>query len=215
MIDAKSLIKEQPGRLPAPFFSKLGVFVQPNFLDSETCARLRGELNDSSRTPSKVIKADGRPQVDLKQRPAKKITSSNSRIEWAGQRLVQVQPELEKHFSQPIRGFEPPQFLVYQEGDFHVPHLDKYSNPQEPSYVKSRLFTVVIFLNEERTSPKGASFGGGALNLYGILEEPQGKKFGLPLFSEEGLLVAFPISVVHEVTPITHGKRYCIVSHTF
>lgn len=208
-------LKEQPGRLPATFFFELGVFIQPNFLDSQTCARLRGELEDLSSRPSKVVKANGKAEVDLSQRPAKQLGISNTTAEWAEQRLVQVRPDLENYFSQPVHGFETPQFLVYQPGDFHVPHLDKGSKPDEPFYVKSRQFTMVIFLNSEGSPKNESTYIGGALTLYGILDDPLGKKFGFPLFGEEGLLVAFPVSLVHEVTPITCGKRYCIVSHAY
>ena len=215
MIDSKVLIKERPGKLPATFFSELGVFVQSNFLDAQTCARLRDELENCSSRSSKVVKANGQAEVDTNQRPAKQVNISVTTAGWAEQRLVDVQTKLEKFFHQPVRGFEPPQFLVYQPGDFHIPHLDKRTSPEKPLYVRSRQFTVVIFLNSGGLSQNGSSYGGGALTLYGILDDPLGKKFGFPLVGEEGLLVAFPVSLVHEVTPVTYGNRYCIVSHAF
>lgn len=209
------MVKERPDKLPVAFFSELGVFVQPNFLDSRTCTQLRDELNNVSRTPSKVITAEGEAKVDPTHRPAKRSAVSEATIGWTEKSLGQVQPKLANFFDQPVHGFETPQFLVYQPGDFHLPHLDKNSSPQQPSYIKSRRFTVVIFLSSEGSTENEAFHGGGALTLYGLLDEPRGQKFGFPLAGEEGLLVAFPVSLIHEVTQVTHGKRYCIVSHAF
>lgn len=205
-----TVLKESPGRLPASFFTRLGVFVLPNFFDSSTCATLRLELDNCSRGSSKVITPNGKSEVDLQQRPAKQFSVSDTTTRWADQRLVQLQPQLEKFFHNKVWGFETPQFLVYQEGDFHIPHRDKSSKAKEPLYVKRRQFTVVVYLNGE-----GAAYGGGALTLYGLLDPPEGKRFGFPLVGEEGLLVAFPVNILHEVTPITFGKRYCIVSHAY
>ncbi len=36
--------------------------------------------------------------------------------------------------------------------------------------------------------------------------------FGLPLAGEPGLFIAFPPTLVHEVTPVTAGARYVLVS---
>lgn len=210
MSSTNTVLKECPGRLPASFFARLGVFVQPNFLDSQACANLRLELDNCSSRSSKIIASSGQSEVDLRQRPAKQFGVSDTTIGWAEQKLVQLQPQLEKFFRNTVCGFETPQFLVYQEGGFHIPHRDKGSKAQEPLYVRRRQFTVVVYLNGE-----GEYYGGGALTLYGLLDSPDGKRFGFPLIGEEGLLVAFPVQLLHEVTPITFGKRYCIVSHAY
>ena len=215
MTDGNILIKERAGRLPARFFSRFGVFVQPNFLDAQTCANLRDELETCPSRSSTVLKANGKAEVDTKQRPAKHLTVSHTTKSWVEQRLHQVKPELEKYFHCQIVGFATPRFLVYKPGDYHVPHLDKNDRPEKSLGMRLRQFAVLIYLNSEGELNAPAAYGGGALTLYGLLDEPVGKKFGFPLRGEEGMLVAFPVSLLHEVTTITHGNRYCMLSHAY
>lgn len=96
-----------------------------------------------------------------------------------------------------------------------MPHRDVAENSQVSDYVRERKISAVLFLNRAGESLDDSSFAGGALTLYGLLDNSRSKKYGFPIIAEEGLLVAFNANLVHEVTPVTHGARYSIVSYYF
>lgn len=60
--------------------------------------------------------------------------------------------------------------------------------------------------------PRPQTFGGGALALYGLLNDARGQNYGFPLEPEQGQLIAFRSDLWHEVKPVTHGERFTIVS---
>jgi predicted 2-oxoglutarate/Fe(II)-dependent dioxygenase YbiX len=44
------------------------------------------------------------------------------------------------------------------------------------------------------------------------MEDREGGSIGLPVTGEAGSLIAFPSDMVHEVTPVSRGERYTVVS---
>jgi predicted 2-oxoglutarate/Fe(II)-dependent dioxygenase YbiX len=72
--------------------------------------------------------------------------------------------------------------------------------------------SVVVFLNAQATHPVEETFEGGALAFYGLMKAPGMEHAGIPLEPEAGLLVAFRSDVMHEVSPVTRGERYTLVS---
>jgi predicted 2-oxoglutarate/Fe(II)-dependent dioxygenase YbiX len=73
----------------------------------------------------------------------------------------------------------------------------------------------VVFLNQESDDSNEDGYSGGSLTFYGLMEGAENSSIGFRLIGEEGLLVAFPSSIVHEVTPVTRGARYTIASWYF
>ena len=126
------------------------------------------------------------------------------------QSLLNLKPDLEKHFGMPLEwGGEGPDYLVYRTGDFFKPHRDNEEYPPAPnSRVLRRRVAVILFLNRHSRENRENCFGGGLLNFYGLLDGRKWKNCAFGLEPEPGLLVAFPSSAVHEVTPITFGERY-------
>jgi hypothetical protein len=74
---------------------------------------------------------------------------------------------------------------------------------------KPQFLSIVIFLND-RSDPR--AYSGGDLVLYGLSADPQWKDLGLPVEPETGLLVAFGSGTLHEVQPVSDGRRYTIAS---
>jgi predicted 2-oxoglutarate/Fe(II)-dependent dioxygenase YbiX len=102
--------------------------------------------------------------------------------------------------------------LIYGPGDHFGPHCDSDGDCSKPAYVRERRISVVIFLNGGTRSPPHETYEGGALVLYGLVGGPAGRAYGIPLAGEPGLLIAFRSDLLHEVTPVTRGQRYTIVS---
>jgi predicted 2-oxoglutarate/Fe(II)-dependent dioxygenase YbiX len=58
-------------------------------------------------------------------------------------------------------------------------------------------------------------YNGGKLILYGLIPTPDWEHYGFPVTAETGLLIAFRSDIFHEVTPVTAGERFTIVSWFF
>ena len=61
-----------------------------------------------------------------------------------------------------------------------------------------------------------AGYAGVTLTFFGLMDDDASEEsVGLPLAGEPGLLVAFPPSLIHSVTPVTAGERYTVVTWFF
>ena len=199
--------------LSAEFFLKHGLYVQPNFLDSQTCEHIRSVVTSSVVShPTAVVNARGLPEVDENQRKAQRRDVPPSTSSLVENRLLGLKPRMEHYFQQDFKGFSPIQFLAYKKGDFQIPHVDSTTELHQPDYVKARKYAVVIFLNEEGEPNTRGMYGGGELTFYGLIDEPRAKKYGFPLKGKAGMLVSFPAMLVHECTPVTYGERYVMIS---
>jgi predicted 2-oxoglutarate/Fe(II)-dependent dioxygenase YbiX len=195
----------------APFFSRLGLFVVERFLDADLCAALRAELRCSPRAPA-TVERDGHYLVDSQVRKTARAAVSELTAATVSERLGALRPSLERHFETALTEYEPPYFAVYTTGDYFKPHADTGRSADAPERIRGRKVTAVIFLNDQTDAPEPESYGGGALTFYGLFTEPPWDAMGLPLVGESGLLVAFRADAIHEVTTITHGERYTVVS---
>jgi SM-20-related protein len=188
----------------AEFFAKLGVFVRRGFLTPEECARLQGEMQAASWKPATVN--DGvLAVIDETLRRVKRAAVPEATDATVAAHLQALWSELERHFNLALRTQEPLDFLRYGVGDFFEQHCDNAALAL-PCMLARRI-SVVIFLNDAEVA-----YAGGTLTLYGLLDQPGWKNRGLGLAGEAGLLVAFPASLWHEVTPVTRGERYSIVT---
>ena len=130
-------------------------------------------------------------------------------------RLLAVKIRLESHFDLVLSGCEKPQFLIYQQGSFYGQHPDSSTQADAPEYMKKRRVSLVAFLNSETEKPIPETYVGGSLVLYGLVKKRGWEKYGFSLSGEEGVLVAFASSLVHEVKTVTRGRRYSIASWFF
>jgi SM-20-related protein len=116
--------------------------------------------------------------------------------------------EIEAHFDVALSSCEAPQFLRYETGDFFVPHQDG-NTPLVHDHSRFRRISVVIFLSTPSAEPMRETYGGGSLVFHGSYATPSPTVSVNP---EPGTLIAFRSETTHEVTPVTHGERYTIVS---
>jgi SM-20-related protein len=196
----------------ADFFARLGLFVRPNFLDAETCARLRAAATEARKVPGMVASEDAAYEVDVRTRRTDIADVSDETMELVATPLDALTPEIERHYSVDAEGRQRLQFLVYKEGDFFGAHTDRTESGKGASFSKRRLVSVVVFLNDQAEEPSPLTYGGGTLTFYGLLGGEKGEKVGLPLVGEEGLLVAFKSNITHAVTPVTRGERFTVVT---
>lgn len=196
------------------YFAQLGLFFLKGFLDAQSCAKLRSEMRSSIHTPATVV-AEGLSVEQESARRTKWADVSKASLSYVETRLLGARPLLANHFNLSLTGWDKPQFLVYNAGDFYRAHHDRDDYPITPEYIQKRRVSIVIFLNGNAKDSEPASYAGGALTFYGLMDDQRWQKFGLPLVSEEGLFVAFPSTILHGVSAVTRGERYTIVSWFF
>jgi SM-20-related protein len=198
--------------MPAPsFFRDLGLFVVPNFLDPEYGAGLRLEIAAAPAEKALIVRPNGAGCLDEGVRkvedrlPPKEIRADLKK------RFHELIPDLEKHFGVRLAGCESPQCLIYRAGDFFKPHTDG-GGLEKREDIRRRRVSAVVFLNRESQEPAEDAYGDGHLTFYGLIKDPPWDKLALPLKAEPGLLIAFPSDKLHEVTPISHGRRFTLVT---
>ena len=200
--------------LPPEFLTRLGIFVDPDFLDRDTCQRLRDEMVNVGGDLATVTVDLSEDKLDQGFRRTTIAEMSPAAVQLVEERLLQEAPAVERHFAVELDGCERPQFLLYREGDFIRRHSDGAQEADAPAWLRQRAVSAVMFLNDQRddTHVDGA-FAGGALTFYGLLaDDPRGQAIGLPIQGAAGLLVAFRTDLVHAVTPVISGERCTAVT---
>ncbi|MEU6743414.1 prolyl hydroxylase family protein [Streptosporangium sandarakinum] len=174
------------------------LFIEHRFLEPELCAWLREEVDHAPLKAAAVNRGDrGGRTTDVKSRKTKRADVSAEAMAEMGGRLDTLMPRLVGHFGPPLTEYQPPHFLRYDEGHFFGPHEDTGPEPDLPEKIRLRRVSAVVFLNAHD------DYDGGVLRFLDPRIEIRG---------EEGLLVAFPATRRHEVTAVTRGRRYSLVS---
>jgi SM-20-related protein len=192
--------------------SASGLFLVRDFLDPQLCTAVRAEARAASGHPAPVYieGAEGHVHQDVRKTSSLEVSAATAAE--VGRRLRELQAGIGEHFGLSLKDCEPTQFLRYVEGDFFVRHQDGDAEQIEFDHLKARKVSVVIFLNGGSDEPSGETFGGGELLIYRSHEETGRGPLIFPIPGEPGLLVAFRSDTVHEVTPVTCGERFTIVS---
>jgi predicted 2-oxoglutarate/Fe(II)-dependent dioxygenase YbiX len=198
----------------ATILAQLGLFVRRRFLNAESCRQIRREMTEVARVPA-MIRPYGQGDVvlDDKTRRTGVANVSAATTALVEDQLRAVQPALEAFFRAQSAGWQDLRFYIYEEGDFFAVHRD--ASPADraaPDWAKRRQFSVSILLNDQRSGPDTEPYGGGTLVFHGRRGGPEGAWFSIPLEAEEGMFVAFPSHWMHEVQPVTSGRRYSIVT---
>ena len=146
--------------------------------------------------------------VDDTTRKSLRLTPANESVELIVGRLHACMDEIAGHFEVKLSECEDPQFLRYEKGGFFVAHQDGNTGLLRID-TERRLVSTVIFLSRESESPDDGPdvHCGGSLMFTNLRN---GATFDMR--AEPGTLIAFRSETTHEVTPVTHGERYSIVS---
>ena len=197
--------------ISADFLSRIGLFVIKKFLAPETCEALVAAV-PYAHGKIATVTAGSQDIYDENSRKTFQITLPKEMESDIYSRIIAIRPELEKHFQVKLEDCRVPLLLKYGVGDFFGRHGDTNDDPTLPEIIKNRKVSVVVMLNDAKEQDEPKTYSGGALTFYGLLPDPRLKARGFPLQAEEGLLIAFPSRLIHEVQPVLRGQRYTIVT---
>ena len=178
------------------------------FLDPGEVAALRAELGTAAGAEATVLSTAPAGVVMPRVRKTTRIAVSPATRERVRQRLLDRRDDIAGHFGAEVGECEEPQFLRYEPGDFFVPHQDGNTSMVYDDS-RFRRISLVIFLGKQSDEPAPNTYGGGSLVFHGPYNGPQ---LRVPVTPAPGKLVAFRAETTHEVTMVTHGERYTIVS---
>jgi SM-20-related protein len=186
------------------------LLLTPNFLDDARCRQLIQEAEASGSDPASVYGHGDGGRVNDRVRKAKRLKLPSTTTQFVQHRLIEHQKTIEDRFSISLNNCEEPQFLRYDIGDFFVAHQDGNTGLLRLTSDAERRVSVVILLNPQSENAASGTYSGGSLRFSDYRAEAQFSEFHVPI--EAGTLVAFRSELTHEVTPITRGERYSIVS---
>lgn len=190
---------------PPRAFASLGCFVVPDFLGRETREAIVSAARAAAGAEAAVEDADAL-RVRREIRSVDEVDGADAYVRDCDARLEALRPALERHFDVALGAAEPAGLLRYATGGFYRPHRDRSSGTPG---TRDRAVSVVVFVNGREG---GSRYEGGALRIYGLLGEGPLAEVGLDMEPDAGTLVAFRSEWQHEVTPVTSGQRFTIVT---
>jgi SM-20-related protein len=179
-----------------------------DFLDAGACARLRDELRAAPGAPATLLGRDTATAVAPQVRRTTRAALPAEMRVWVTGLLIERKQTIEEHFGLALGECEEPQFLRYQPGDFFVAHQDG-NTPLVHDDSRFRKISAVIFLSTQADEPAPETYGGGSFVFHGPYSA---RPLRLPMAPAAGTLLVFRAETTHEVTPVTRGERFTIVT---
>lgn len=196
---------------PINFFSRLGLYVRSSFISVHLCQQICAEMHLANTKPAGVT-TNATDRIDELVRKTKIAQVSDEIRRQIKAALLATQDEISRHFQVTLAGCESPQFLTYRTGDFFTAHTDSSYAVDSHDYIQKRQISAVIFLNNSSDKQGLSYYSGGDLTLYGLVRKIGWDDYGFDVQGEAGTLIAFRSETYHEVTPVTQGERFTIVS---
>lgn len=194
------------------FFNNFGLMGVQGFLSADDCRQMREEIAKANISAATIREEGSEYGVDEGKRKTRWAEVSPEVSGLVVDRLTGLMPDVARQLGVELSGVQSPQFLMYREGDFFRRHRDSNPEADAAKFARERQVSAVVFLNGESSEAAADSYEGGALTLYGLMEDRDGGAIGLPVTGETGSLIAFPSDMVHEVTPVSRGERYTVVT---
>lgn len=182
------------------------LFTVRDFFAPDVCREIVSGLKVAEGEAATVYGRITSGAVDRGIRQTLRLRPSEEIVALTRKRLLDQKSAIEKHFGVEVTECEEAQFLRYGVGDFFVAHQDGNTGLLRLD-TELRRVSLVIFLTRESELAGPDTYCGGSLVFS---DYRGGRTYSVP--GEPGTLVAFRSETTHEVTPVTHGERYSIVS---
>src|SRR4051794_25510063 len=171
------------------FFNNFGLLGVPGFLAPGECQTLREEIAKASISAATVREEGSEYGVDEGRRKTRWAEVSTEASSLVSARMEDLKPRIGEVFGFAPTGVQQAQFLVYREGDFFRRHSDSNKDEGAAQFARERRVSAIVFLNGESSDPSPESYGGGALTLYGLMDDGRGGTIGLPVMGQTGALL--------------------------
>ncbi len=195
------------------YLKQFGLYAVDNFIGRDLCEELTKEVRLAENDGIQCL---GNEELDDPQnrefRPFVTDKLESGKLSIIEDKIISIKPDLEAHFEQNLTSAQAPLVGVYDVGSFSAKHVDAVEGQTEYRGVKAKKLTIVLFLNDESDEDLEDAYQGGKLTFYDIVDTPPFNQFGLPVKGKAGTIVIFPATNLHEVTPITRGKRFMVNS---
>lgn len=167
------------------------------------CDAIVGELQRAAQNAATVYGVASQGKIEEQMRRTKQLVPSEGTREIVQRKLAALREPLAERFAIPLETFEEPQFLRYETGDYFVMHQDG-NTPLTRDDSRHRHVSAIIFLSDAARDHAGGDlvFQAGYEQRFARTVAP----------SERGTLVAFRSEQSHEVTAVTRGERYTVVT---
>lgn len=180
------------------------LFTAGNVLTAEECKAIQRAMNTGTRTPAEVL--DEGTEVEADARRASDVDVPDEVVALVEARLDSYRDAIGAFYRRHLRAREGAGFLRYEIGGFYGPHVDRANVASWPDAAR-RQITIVLFLNSSRDADAAGEFAGGRLRLF-----PNGIECApVDIVPRQGMLVAFPATIAHEVTEVRQGRRDAVV----
>jgi PKHD-type hydroxylase len=181
----------------------------PGFLTPDECRVLIGEI-DAAYQQQAEIWLGQEFGVHPDSRLGRIATLADETEVFVQDRLWGVMEQLEGRYACEVSHISGLTALIYHRGDHFAAHSDGGIDEDVPSEVSRRRVSLVVALNDG--DGERPDFTGGELHFYPGCppgSEPRPDEF-VAVRSQPGLLIAFPSSMMHRVTPVIDGCRYTL-----
>ena len=189
-----------------------GIYSLEGFLDRPTCELIKAEMREGEYARARVYDREWNYLERASLRSTLQVEVGDSTDALIRAKLLDMRSELSRHFDLELSDCQALNYLIYKPGDFFEPHKDESQKPDAPEHVSRRRVSAIVFLSDEDEVDRPGEYAGGSLGFYGLLKDPRCVNIGLPVQGKAGLLVAFRSDVFHQVSPVTRGERYTVVS---
>ncbi len=189
-----------------------GIYSLEGFLDRPTCELIKAEMREGGDARARVYDREWNYLERPSLRSALQVEVGDGTDALIRAKLMDMRPALSSHFDLELNDCQALTYLVYKSGDFFQPHKDESQRPGAPEHVRQRRVSVIVFLSDQDEVDRPGEYAGGSLGFYGLLKDPRCANIGLPVKGRAGLLIAFRSDVLHQVSPVTRGERYTVVS---
>lgn len=184
------------------------IFEINEFLDAAAREKILAEIRAGAGAAASVYGKMLGGAVEPLVRKVSRVEVSPETNQLVRKMLFDCKVNFEKRFDIKLNECEEPQFLRYRTGDFFVAHQDG-NTPLMRDESRFRKISIIIFLNSQSEESSPSAYQGGELVFHGGFPNYDYRQ---RIKQQAGKLVAFRAETTHEVTPVTSGERFTIVS---